>query len=146
MALHFDYRNVRDSESVTTDPHNKERWHPVFDALIWLSMICGYSRIDDKNKESVALRITTYQRVTGPMLYRTVDGKKESVYITKEDVFRYVGLRTNATAMTDAQFERKLGKMALDAERSGSRAAAQGQSALDIFGTYKEEAPCTSTV
>lgn len=110
MALHFNFKDVLNYEEVTTDPNDSERWHPVADALIWLSMICGYSSITSKNVDAVTARIMAYQAVTGSYLRY----KGESVYIMPEDVYRFIGMRTNATPKTDAQWLKHLGKLAQD--------------------------------
>jgi hypothetical protein len=110
MALSFNFTNVENYKEVTTHPLNPEEWHPVADALIWLSMICGYSQITNKNVDTIIARILAYQAVRGAYLH----GNKQPLYITADDVRRFVGMRTNATAFTDAQWTRKLGQIALD--------------------------------
>lgn len=110
MGLHFDFKNVLNYEEVTTDPNDSERWHPVADALVWLSMICGYGSITSKNVETVVARVMAYQAVAGAYL----SFKKEPVYIMPGDVHRFIGLRTNASSMTDAQWLKRLGKIAQD--------------------------------
>ena len=110
MALHFNFQDVLNHEEVTTDPNDSENWHPVADALVWLSMICGYGRIDSKNVETVTKRIMAYQAVTGGYL----SFKKKPVYITPADINRFIGMRTNASTMTDAQWLKRLGAIAQD--------------------------------
>lgn len=110
MALHFNFSKVADYETVTIDPTDADKWHPVADALVWLSMICGYDRITLKNVRMVIARIMSYQAVTGAYLSH----KGVPVYITAEDIRRFVGMTTNASTMTDAQWQRHLGKLATD--------------------------------
>lgn len=145
MALHFNFTKVCDHQRVTTNPHVDDEWHPVADALVWLSMICGFNRIDEKNVGKVALRIAAYQVVAGSYLSRTKDGKREPIYITSQDVRRFIGMTTNASPMTDAQWLKKLGEIAMD---SAGRAdhwtgKADFPSALSILGEYdpSKEAP-----
>lgn len=110
MALHFDFSKVVDYEAVTTDPANPENWHPVADALVWLSMLCGYSEITEKNLRKVTARIMAYQAAAGAYL----SFKGTPVYITPTDIQRFVGLRTNAPTMTDKQWQTRLGGIAVD--------------------------------
>lgn len=110
MALHFNFSNVADYQTVTADPSDPEKWHPVADALVWLSMICGYNSITLKNVDKVITRIMAYQAVAGAYLRH----KGAPIYLTAEDVRRFVGMTTNASTMTDAQWQRHLGKLATD--------------------------------
>ena len=137
MALHFNFSKVRDHESVTTHPTDPESWHPVADALVWLSMICGYNRIDAKNHATVAKRILAYQRVSGPYLGIIEDGKRKDIVITARDVERFIGMTTNASTLTDAQFERSLGKMAMEHGRWLDRQSTP--TALSVIGEHTKE-------
>jgi hypothetical protein len=110
MSLNFDFTKVANHEEVTTDPADSTRWHPVADALVWLSMICGYDEITLKNVDRVIARVMAYQAVTGGYLR----SKGTDIYITPADVRRFVGMRTNASTMTDAQWLKRLGALAQD--------------------------------
>lgn len=110
MALNFNFSKVTNHEEVTTDPANPENWHPVADALVWLSMICGYDEITLKNVDKVIARVMAYQAVTGGYLR----SKGTDIHITPADVRRFVGMRTNASTMTDAQWLKRLGAIAQD--------------------------------
>lgn len=110
MSLNFDFRNVANHNEVTLDPNDSEMWHPVADALVWLSLICGYNQITLKNVDKVTKRIMAYQAVTGPFL----GSKTVGMHIMPADIQRFVGLKTNATPMTDAQWTRRLGEFATD--------------------------------
>lgn len=112
MGLNFSFKKVHDFEAVTTDPANPDRWHPVADALVWLSLICGYREITLKNVDKVIARIMAYQSVTGA--YLSANGGAIKVYITPEDVRRFIGLSTNASVMTDAQWAKHLARIATD--------------------------------
>lgn len=145
MGLHFNFSKVVDHQRVTTNPTNPDEWHPVADALVWLSMICGFNRIDDKNHAKVALRIAAYQVVTGAYLGRIVMGKRSPIYITPQDVKRFIGMTTNASTMTDAQWMKRLGQIAIDT--AGYSAHWTGRddypSALSVLGEHdpSKEAP-----
>jgi hypothetical protein len=110
MSLNFDFSKVTNYEAVTTDPADPQRWHPVADALVWLSMQCGFNEITPKNVDKVIDRIMAYQVVLGAYLHP--DGGE--IYIMPVDIRRFVGMRTNATRLTDAQWHRRLGRVADD--------------------------------
>ena len=134
MALSFSFEKVDNYEEVATNPHDETKWHPVADALVWLSMICGYDEITEKNFEKVAARILGFQKMNGAYL-RT---QTQQIYITERDVARFIGMYTNANTMTDAQWERKLGKMCMSEGKYLDKL--DMPSALDIVGLYKKEA------
>jgi hypothetical protein len=138
MSLNFNYANVADKDVVCTDPNNAEKYHPVFDALIWLSMICGYNKITEDNCAKVYTRIAQYQAVVGAYLgYAGEDGKRVPLYITLEDVRRYIGMQTNVTAETDSQWNKRLAVLAL--EEASRKAHKQGTSAYDTVQRLHDE-------
>lgn len=106
MSLNFSFENVANYEEVTTHPADDTRWHPVADALVWLSLFCGYQEITLKNVDKVISRIMTYQAVGGSYF--------RGMYITPQDVRRFVGLKTNASTMTDAQWAKRIASIATD--------------------------------
>lgn len=147
MALSFNFSRVENNERVITNPRNDDEWHPVADALIWLSMICGFDSINNVNQNDVADRVLAYQHVVGPYLRIIKDGKPEPVWITRKDVLRFTGMTTNANRMTRAQWQRRLGDIAMassaDAERKRNKEGAMPM-ALDIIGYAKEKTDATS--
>lgn len=108
MALHFDYSNCGKTEAerdaLTTHPMDKDRWHPVGDSLVWLSMSCGFDEITAENLDEVWRRIDVQQRLFGPVYSAAVDGRRRPLPLTRDDVARYVGLRTNASKKTAQKF------------------------------------------
>ncbi len=113
MSLDFDFSKVPLYEEVTTDPTDPTKWHPVADALVRLSLHCGYAEITPKNVDKVIDRIMAYQVVLGAYLHPDDGGE---IYIMPVDIRRFVGMRTNATRLTDAQWRRsRLGRVADEA-------------------------------
>lgn len=130
MSLNFNFGDVKDHERVTTDPTDPKNWHPVAEAIAFYSMICGYNAITEKNYTKVAARLLSYQHVTKPLFHK--DGQR--FLLTTEDVKRFIGTRTNATPMTDAQFAKRLGEIAID--EASRLELAKPPSALSIIGEY----------
>ena len=107
MALTFDASKIANHEIVTTHPAHADKWHPVTEALVFASMSCGFGSITPENVEKVHLRIALQQLVYGPTL-RSASEDYRKIYVTREDVELHIGLRTNASPMTDAQFLRRV--------------------------------------
>lgn len=144
MPLNFDFRRVRDYEAVTTDPADPTRWNPVADALVWMSMICGYNEITEKNAEKVIERVMQYQLLTGAFLSGGRDENNarntpKEIYIMPTDVRRFIGMTTNASKLTDAQWGRKVVLMTRD--RAAILAAERRPSALDTVAMLHTKQP-----
>jgi len=139
MSLNFSFANVHDREAVMTSPADPERWHPVADALVWLSMICGYNTITEKNWESVADRIMAYQQGVGAYLQFGANGAKK-VFITRADVQRFIGMYTNANTMTGPQWEKHLAKCVIKASQWINQEKTALQITAELATKAKEKA------
>ena len=137
MALHFDYKNVSDRKVASTHPNYPDQWHPVGEALVWMSLVCGYNKITEANAEKIAQRLMEYQMVKGPLLeYGTAEGPtgQRKLYIDLPEVKRYIGLSTNASSMTDAEWRKHLHEHIIKREVSDIRYYRREQpNALDTF-------------
>ena len=107
MSLNFSFRKCAkiNGENVYDFPGNPEKWHPVADQLALVTMVIGISEITAKNAEKFAQRLSLYQRIAGPLI-RYGDGTK--AYITAENVCQHIGMATNASTLTDAQFAKHM--------------------------------------
>jgi hypothetical protein len=111
MPLTFDVSRVKDFMHVTTAPHTRsnpsgeQKWHPVTEALVNLSMVCGFSEITEKNYRTVAKRIAQYQLCFGAQIAAAHWPK---IYITEADVRMHIGLRTNVTLISPSQWPQRL--------------------------------------
>ena len=113
MSLDFSYKNVHDYEAVSTHPMYPDDWHPIGNALVWMSMVCGYNQITEANAVKIAQRLMEYQAVIGPLVEYSISEtegprSKRSLYIDIAEVRRFIGLRTNASSMTDREWNKKL--------------------------------------
>ena len=128
MSLDFSYLAIKERvseeewEQITTHPDDwgKEegkRWHPVGDALVWLSMLIGYTRITESNYKKIAKRIYAYETAFGTYLKGGERWDKTPTRITAADVQLYIGLSTNASEMSDAKYERWLGSVLMRESR-----------------------------
>lgn len=116
MSLNFDYSAIVDADRVTTHPDDfgkdpateSVRYHPTFNTVVWSLMVIGVGVIDAKSLPTVQSRMAQYQKALGPLL-EDRDGRP--IYLTDEDLAKLVGLRTNVSRMTDAQWAKHLLKM-----------------------------------
>jgi hypothetical protein len=107
MSLDFSFKNI--DPVLVEHPGDSEEYHPVLHALVWMSMSCGYSRITKDNAAKVYERVRAFQLMQGALVHKKRETNSISaVYITKRDVEAYIGLTTNATALTDPQFAKRM--------------------------------------
>jgi hypothetical protein len=110
MALTWNVTRVAEYEDVTTlcyedgapvlSDIGEKRWHPVTEALVWMSMACGYNNITDANSSAIFARIAAWEAINGPNV--TLGG--EPYNITLNDVRRHMGMTTNAARKTPKEF------------------------------------------
>jgi hypothetical protein len=107
MSLDFSYKGI--DPVLVEHPGDSEEYHPVLQALVWMSLSCGYSRITKDSVDKVYLRVRACQLMHGAFVHKKRETNSISaVYITRRDVEAYVGLTTNATALTDPQFAKRM--------------------------------------
>lgn len=99
MSLNYNYEKV--PEQFTTNPYN-DLQHPVTYYLIWMSMSGGYGSITKSNVDEVYRRIALIQKLDGPAVMFQDDG----IYITRQDIVNHIGLWTNASTKTPAEFDK----------------------------------------
>ncbi len=128
MSLNSDWRDV--SRDVTfplvTDPeeiayyrkHKRERtvidngdddfrvYSVKTEQLIHLTMSVGIGCVTEKNWEKFYTRAYAWQRI---------NGHDRANLVTASDVYDHIGLRTNASSLTDSKFVKKLVR-AIDSE------------------------------
>lgn len=107
MSLDFSYKGI--DPVLVEHPGDSEEYHPVLNALVWMSMSCGYSKITKDNAAQVYLRIRAWQLLQGALVHKKRESNSISaVYITLRDVEAYIGLTTNASTLTDPQFSKRM--------------------------------------
>jgi hypothetical protein len=134
MALHFNYEKITD-KTLIDHPSDPDRYNPVFDSLIWLTMSCGFNKITEDNVEKVYQRVKAYQLVFGPCLRKPREGSVIStVYITHADVKAYIGLTTNASTLTDSAFAKRVMEWVKDSSKACNEGSPE-LSAVEIFAS-----------
>ena len=97
MPLTYDYSTV---ENVTDD----ER--VVAEVLIFATMGIGMNTITEANADEFYQRLNFYERVLGGSINERdgEDGPWVTRNVTKAEVERFIGLRTNASPLTITKF------------------------------------------
>jgi len=71
--------------------------------LIWMMAGIGIDSITEDNAHEVYARIAFLEKFKGAMRYGPAPDRAD-VYFTPEEVSRHVGLKTNASKLTEAEF------------------------------------------
>jgi hypothetical protein len=104
MALHWNITNCKDSKSLQTD----EEW-PITNALIWSTMSVGIRDINEKTIPEFYARLSVWESIVGPMFYEEDEnGKPTERGVTLDDLRKRIGLHTNASSMTRAEWRKNL--------------------------------------
>ena len=134
MALHFNFTKVKNNETVCLTPEGEIRVRT--DALIWLTMAIDLGGITPKNVDEFIVRLRMYEMVAGP------------TNISAEAVRAHVGLSTNVSDTTDAQFAKKLSKLMRERAVRGIRTedadaakAAKAEQAALAFPEPPQDSP-----
>jgi hypothetical protein len=88
---------------------SEENW-PITNAIIWLTMGIGMSKITEENYKEFYYRDRLKSAVTMESISQNVNGKITPRPITLEEIKRRIGLSTNATEFTTAEFFKRLRK------------------------------------
>ena len=116
MSLDFDFTAMierlgqEEFDRITDHPTIKGDWHPVTSALIWATLSVGFGSITDENADTFANRLLALQAISGGDIL-TDEGR---IVVTREDVHRHIGMRTNVTTMRVGEFNKRLAQNALE--------------------------------
>ena len=105
MALHWDITGCKDVELLKSDTE----WH-ITNALIWATMSTGLNEITEENLPEFYARLHVWETIVGPLTWGTNEetGKEEERFIEVEDLRKRIGLHTNASRETRAEWKKKL--------------------------------------
>ena len=122
MALHWGIGDVEDwqglhnscrvegdestrdhAEGSEADLECQRQWART-ETLLFATMGIGIACITEKNVELVCTRLAIYQQVFGALM--SIGGKP--LPLTSADVHRRIGLWTNASALTDAAYRKRI--------------------------------------
>jgi hypothetical protein len=98
MALNWNIQDCKNYKQLGTE----KNWR-VTNSLIWATMAVGLWHITDKNYDEFYRRLHILEQKNGTFLMRD----RQPYFITKADVKRRIGLRTNASTISKRDFNRK---------------------------------------
>lgn len=122
MSLNWDLSKVKNHDKLCYEDRAEEDGSvasyltTTTEQLIWSTMIVDLRGITPDNAAEFWDRLSMYEKCCGPMRfnYDTESKKRTPVYYTKQDVINHIGLSTNVSPTTRAQFLKKLGQMAIE--------------------------------
>lgn len=101
MALNFDTSDIADRSVVEyTDENGVERWHPNVQSVAFNGMAIGIGRITEANWEEWHKRYCQLM-----IAYST---PRSEHYLSRETVRKFIGFRSNVSAMTPAAWKKHL--------------------------------------
>lgn len=100
MSLDWDATKVEGFDSLTEDEAVTR------DALIWATMAVGINKITSDNTGEFFSRASFWEKTMGSYRY----DENGEVYLTRDDVVRFVGLQTNVSPETETQFVKNVWK------------------------------------
>ena len=115
MSLDFNLTEIKDYKNrcwvpVNPDePDGKKNIYYVTEGLIWAGLRVDLSGITEKNIDKWAERLDILQQIgMGDFLYDTKDDEVRYRNFTYQELLDHVGLRTNVSTKTDAQWRKKI--------------------------------------
>lgn len=90
----------------------------ITEHMIFSTMVTGLFKehaITEQNHVKLFERLSAFEHVLNSPLRWHKDGTTIERWLAVDDVRKRIGLQTNVSPVSDAVFERKLGRMALDA-------------------------------
>lgn len=120
MSLDWSVKNVKDFETrcwVKLEEDMPSRMlkagdeivNPVTETLVWLTVSTGMPEITEANAAEFLARTRIIEAAYGSMLSQRLDsGEIGDRPITAEDVYNHIGLYTNASKTTKADFVKRL--------------------------------------
>ena len=104
MSLNYELGKIPNYREVCLQD---KQLKPLTKTLIFALMGIGVSEITQKNAREVALRLRIQETIHGVFLSERVDGNLQDRPITLKDVEAHIGLSTNASKMTDSEFDKQ---------------------------------------
>jgi len=105
MSLNYSLLKCKNWEELT----NEENL-PATNALVWSSMPLGFHEITEKNYREIYYRDRLYSAIIGESLMKSGKKGPEPRPITLEEIERRIGMETNASDLTRAEFFKRLRK------------------------------------
>ena len=104
MPLHWSIEDIKDYKTVCFNGEGDDaEMKTVTSTLINLTMNLGINDWTDKNIDEVLLRLRMYESIYGKLVYNGTTGDNS---LTNEVIRQHVGLYTNASSFSFAEFKK----------------------------------------
>lgn len=98
MSLDFSYHGTED-----TKKWSKADWQ-FYNALIWATMMVDLNGITEKNIDEFVRRVNETGAIEHTVKCKCGEARREPMTITKEEITKFIGLRTNVHSLTARQW------------------------------------------
>ena len=105
MALNWDLGDIENFKSVCRN--DDESLREETELLIFYTMNLGMGLITESNVDKFILRFRMYEVLYGMAKWRNVDGQRVNI-ISDTLIRKHIGLHTNASSISDAQFNKNM--------------------------------------
>ena len=105
MALNWDLGNIKNFKSVCWNDDGS--FSEETELLIFYTMNLGMGLITESNVDKFILRFRMYEVLHGMSKWRNVDGERINA-ISDTLIRKHIGLSTNASSISDAQFNKNM--------------------------------------
>ncbi|MFD6934690.1 hypothetical protein ACFWAP_00845 [Streptomyces goshikiensis] len=122
MAVNFDLSEIKSYKRLWISyPDSGRQLNGVTETLVFSMLAIGVQRISERNWSEVLWRLRQHEELYGALLM-SADGP---VSFSEKHVRRNIGLRVNASLLTDAQFDADMRRRrkAQEAERQYIKAS-----------------------
>ena len=111
MPLNWNIGDCKDHDKLNycTNPSAPEdereyRLMPLTEGLIWVTIAIGIAEITEKNYKDFYTRMRFAEALNGQMVHKWDFEAEDHVDYTVDDIKRHIGLGTNASTKTKAEF------------------------------------------
>lgn len=118
MSLNYKLTGIKDWETVCAHPDNPDHLNPITDALIWGTIYVDLGSITEANVPKWIDRLRQLAVIDDYLLVGAGGAKRNP---TEAELRSHIGLTTNVSPKTDAQFARKIGRLVREKAEGAAR-------------------------
>lgn len=113
MSLNWSVSKVKNWQEVCyVGEGDERRLAGKIEGLLWALLVIGFPpgpwEINEDNWQEVFKRMHIYEKVSGPMCQKVVDGKPVDSPFKADEIKALIGLSCNAGCRSKAEFKKKM--------------------------------------
>lgn len=114
MSLNWDLTKINNREELCwkEDEHGNFNVSGVTETLIYCTMFVGMHTITAQNAEKFYTRVSLFEKTSGAIRTKWEEKERTDIFVSPEEVLLHVGLSTNVSNLTDAEFKNRMIKNA----------------------------------